>query len=132
MINDIGSNNIDRCLITGLNKQGHGLDPIDGSSGSEDDIDNGSYHNMSYGAMSNKKKGAARQGAGEADLNNVSRHSSQDVSMLSANKLYSGEKSRQNSRTKKRARDLDSKLISLNDVMMEASQNKNKIDAEQE
>ena len=47
-------------------------------------------------------------------------------------KVGSGEKNRRKSITKKRAKDFDQKLLSLNDVMMEASQNKNKIDAEQE
>ena len=111
-------------------KMGSVFEQMNRSIGTDEHNDSGSFHNTSLGTLSNQRKELARPSrAGEHD---VSGHSSQDISMLSANKATSGEKTSHPQRAKKNMKDLDEKLLSLNDIMMEASQNKNKIDAEQE
>lgn len=94
------------------------------------DSHNNSIHNTSLGTFTNQQREKVRpSNAGEHDM---SGYSSQDISMLSANKANHGDKVEHPQRTKKNMEDLNQKLVSLNDIMMEASQNKTKIDAEQE
>lgn len=123
---------LDHEILAGIPKQGHVFEQMNRSIGTDENNDSGSFHNTSLGTLSNQRKEMAKQNTSNPGEPDVSGHSSQDISMLSANKANSGEKTSNLPKAKRNVKDLDQKLLSLNDIMMQASQNKSKIDAEQE
>ena len=112
-------------------KSGNVLESMNRSMQYSDHNDSVNIHNTSLGNLSNQRidtdNHRPRTGiVARNDLNDSSQNS-QDISMLSANKNNSGDKNLRKQRAV-RAEDLDQKLLSLNDIMMQASQNK--IDAD--
>lgn len=123
---------LDGEILAGIPKRGQLFEQMNRSIVTDENNDSGSFHNTSLGALSNQRKDIGRPNASHPGEHEVSGHSSQDISMLSANKAHSGEKSSHPTKSRRNVKDMDQKLLSLNDIMMQASQNKHKIDAEQE